>query len=292
MKLSKKLFLICILALMIALVLSSCSRYSEKEKQARMEMFESFEHSDQFIVQTKYQILVNEKKIEVEKIQYQGQQCEPIFLEAGGFYAYAYNADRTELNLLYIDYDNTQTELLNTFAIPSKIIGACYANHAFYFRVDDPDTAEFNQLYMIYDLHSKEIKRENVNDVDVMEAAIDQNRSTDYQLEYHDSAFGSDSVTVTHKATGVTKKITKSALGTCEEGKLINRNQKIDSFDISRIFVKGNDFYVVSYFGLDSLGTPCFFYIWKWNFETEKAEYHTAIYFDTYPESIRDLYIP
>lgn len=276
-----------LISITLSLILTSCGFYTENERQEIIEMFNSFGHTDKYIVQTTYQLYIGETIIDVKDITYNGQQCETIILEEEGFYAYACNEEQTELNLLYISYEDMQIELLDEFAIPSRVINAFFSNNSFYFRIAE----RYNQKYIIYNMITKEITDVDTDDVDVDEWAIDNNRSTKYKLTYKDSAFGSDSVVVTNKASGVKKKITKSLLNTFEEGKLIEKKRKIDPFDISSVFVENDDFYIIGYFGLYGLGMDYFYYIWKWNFETEKAEYYTSIYITTYSGDVKDLYI-
>ena len=276
-----------LISVTLSLILSSCGFYTENERQEIIEMFNSFGYTDKYIVRTTFQLHVGETIVDIEDITYNGQQCEPIFLEEEGFYAYSCNEEETELNLLHIYYEDMKIELLDEFAIPSRIVNTAYLNDSFYFRIAE----RYNQKYIIYNMITKEITNVDTDDVDVYEGSIDNNRSTKYKLTYKDSAFGSDSVVVENKATGIKKKITKSLLNTFEEGKMIEKKRRIDPFDISKIFVEEDDFYIIGYFGLDGLGMDYFYYIWKWNFETEKAEYYTSIYITTYSGDVKDLYI-
>lgn len=40
------------------------------------------------------------------------------------------------------------------------------------------------------------------------------------------------------------------------------------------------------------MGSPCHFYVMKYDFDSHTLEYYTSVFFEEYPESVYDLYIP
>ena len=98
---------------------------------------------------------------------------------------------------------------------------------------------------------------------------------------------------VTDNQTNVTKRIDKSVMKTFDEGRKITKTRSSTSwaFDILRVFERDGDIYFLSYYEVGFLGDPCYYFVTKWNFETEKCQFHTAVYFENYPNSIGDMYI-
>ena len=215
--------------------LTSCSYY-EREKQEITLMFDSFDKSENNIFLTCFELVVNETHYNLEDITYNDQKCNIVFLEKNGFYSYTYSQDSLSVEFLYTLYGSFETTSLGVEILPSKIINAFFGNNRFWFRMDDPDTDEFQQMYYSWCVSTKQV---DIIDSDSIsqdyEYSKDSNRSTKYSFSHTSKLFG-DYLEITDIESGITKKIDSSVLNTFEEGKKIKKAKSGTIFNIQHAF--------------------------------------------------------
>ncbi|MBQ2723647.1 MAG: hypothetical protein IJF72_03220 [Clostridia bacterium] len=254
-------------------------------------MFDSFDKSKNNIFLTCFELVVNETHYNLDDITYNDQKCNIVFLEKNGFYSYTYSQDSLSVEFLYALYGSFETTSLGVEILPSKIINAFFGNNRFWFRMDDPDTDEFQQMYYSWCVSTKQV---DIIDSDSIsqdyEYSTDSNRSTKYSFSYTSKLFG-DYLEITDIESGITKKIDSSVLNTFEEGKKIKKAKSGTRFNIQHAFEDNGTIYLASFFGVYPLAEPCYCYVFTWNFETEECEFYTSICFETYPEWVTDMYI-
>ena len=287
---------IATLLMTIALVLGFVSCINSPQRQQKiMEMFDSFPKSDQYILATKDKILVGEKEIDLNSVKYNGERCHLIAAEETGAYAYFRSGQaENSVGIVYISYAPVEVQLLTTVENLPSILVTEYCESKLYFRVSDPQSNR-NQLYFIYDILSGESGYVDTNQQpDDFESSADHHRSSVYTICI-DQNDGGNCLRVTKKETGETKIIDNTLIGTCEEGKQILDMARVPELGrgCSTAYEKNGDIYVLFLYTTDGfLGNPCHYYILKYNFENHCMEYYTSVFFETYPEVIKDLYIP
>ena len=285
-----KKILVAFLCVGMLFSLTSCSYY-EREKQEITLMFDSFDKSENNIFLTCFELVVNETHYNLDDITYNDQKCNIVFLEKNGFYSYTYSQDSLSVEFLYTLYGSFETTSLGVEILPSKIINAFFGNNRFWFRMDDPYTDEFQQMYYSWCVSTKQV---DIIDSDSIsqdyEYSTDSNRSTKYSFSYTSKLFG-DYLEITDIESGITKKIDSSVLNTFEEGKKIKKAKSGTRFNIQHAFEDNGTIYLASFFGVYPLAEPCYCYVFTWNFETEECEFYTSICFETYPEWVTDMYI-
>lgn len=285
-----KKILVMFLCVGMLFSLTSCSYY-EREKQEITLMFDSFDKSENNIFLTCFELVVNETHYNLDDITYNDQKCNIVFLEKNGFYSYTYSQDSLSVEFLYTLYGSFETTSLGVEILPSKIINAFFGNNRFWFRMDDPDTDEFQQMYYSWCVSTKQV---DILDSDSIsqnyEYSTDSNRSTKYSFSYTSKLFG-DYLEITDVESGITKKIDSSVLNTFEEGKKIKKAKSGTIFNIQHAFEDNGTIYLASFFGVYPLAEPCYCYVFTWNFETEECEFYTSTCFETYPEWVTDMYI-
>ncbi|MCH5171249.1 MAG: hypothetical protein J1F31_00215 [Erysipelotrichales bacterium] len=279
---------------LLTFTLTSCGS-SDKKRQKVMDTFNSLKYTDAYIIQTNGLLFVGENIIKTSNIKYEDQKCEIITLEKDGFYSYAYNAEETMINLVYMDYDLNNVELIDSIETPYRINHAFRNNDCFYFKTIHYDYGYSKRYYITYNASTKEKSFIYDEDLGFDEYAIDNNRIKDYEYEFHENrSFGKDSIDITDKNTNITKKVDMSVLSTFEDGKKIEKCAKMSissRFDIENIFEKDGDFYILNRYVYGGFQYTVFNYILKWNFETEKTEVYTAIAFPGYQTTAKDFYI-
>lgn len=285
-----KKILITIICVALIFSLSSCGN-SERQKQEIASMFDSFHKSDNIVLLTCFELVVNGTHYDLDDIKYNKQQCNIVFLEENGFYSYVYNQDNLSVEFLYTLYDTFETTSLGTDIIPAQIINAFWGDDCFWFRMDNPKTEKFQQMYYSWCV--------NTNQADVLDSdslsrdyeySKDCNRSTRYSFTYT-SKLLRDYLEITDNESGITKKVDSSVLNTFEEGKKIKKATSATIFNIAHAFEKNGEIYFTSIFGVNPLGNPCYCYVYKWDFETEECEFYTSINFESYQEWVTDMYI-
>ena len=292
-----KSFFVRVLAILImaALMLSlvACTNAPQRQKKIT-EMFDSFPKSDQYILALKDKILMGDKEIDLNSVTYNGKRCNVIAVEENGAWAYFSSGEaENTLGIVYITYDPVEIQLLTTVENFSYVIHTEYCENKLYFRVSDPEN-DRKQRYFVYDVLNGESVYIDTNKMpDDFERTVDHHRSAVYTMQrgFNDSE---NYLTVTKKETGETKTIDNSLIGTCEEGKQILAMAKGAELGTgcSTAYEKNGDIYVLFLYVTDGfLGSPCHYYILKYNFENHCMEYYTSVFFDDYP-SILDLYIP
>ena len=83
-------------------------------------------------------------------------------------------------------------------------------------------------------------------------------------------------------------------LKTCAEGRaIIEMGSRDLGTGCTTAYEKDGDIYVVYAYITDGfLGSPCHFYVMKYDFDSHTLEYYTSVFFEEYPEPVYDLYIP
>lgn len=276
--------ILAILLLICTFCLSGCNIKQDVDL-----MFDSFEKSANIVLLTRFELVVNTSHYDLDEIKYNGKQCNIVFLEESGFYSYTYDQEDLSVDILYTSYDNFETICYGTEILPSRIINAFFADNRFWFRMDDPDTDEFQQTYYSWSVDTKQ--KDIVDSVsDDYEYSEDNNRSERYSFAYTSKLFG-DCLEITDNETGITKRIDSSVLNTFEEGKQIKKARSSTAFGIQQVFEDNGNIYFASFFGVNFLGDPCYCYVYKWNFETENCEFYTFVRFETFQEWVTDMYI-
>ena len=280
---------ILVTILCFALLLSSTACGNQNQDIALM--FESFDNSENIILLTAFELVVNGTHYDLNNIKYNDQQCNVVLLDENGFYSYIYNQDNLSVEFLYTLYKTFETTSLDTEILPSKIINAFWGNGCFWFRMDNPNTDEFQQMYYSWCIDTKQV---NIIDGDSIsddyEYAKDSNRSTRYSFTYTSKVIG-NYLKITDNENGITKKVDRSILNTFEEGKKIKKAKSGTKFNIQHAFEDNGTIYLASFLGVYPLAEPCYCYVFTWNFETEECEFYTSICFETYPEWVTDMYI-
>ena len=280
---------ILVTILCFALLLSSTACVNQNQDIALM--FKSFDNSENIILLTAFELVVNGTHYDLDNIKYNDQRCNIVLLDENGFYSYTYNQDTLSVEFLYTLYDMFDTTSLGTEILPSEIINAFWGDNCFWFRMDDPDTEEFQQQYYSWCVDTKQVTIVVSDSIsNDYEYAKDSNRSTRYSFTYTSKPFG-NYLEITDNESGITKKVDRSVLNTFEEGKKIEKANSSTIFNIAHAFEKDGCIYLASIFGMNPLGDPCYCYVYKWDFESEKAEFHTSVIFESYQEWVSDMYI-
>ena len=284
----KKLFMM-ILIIFYLFSMPSCYS-SEKELQEIQDMFNSFNHSSNYVLLTNFELVVSDNHYVRSDIKYNNKVSNIVFLEQEGYYSYTYDEDSFSVELLFTTYENFETQLLGTVNVPRQIINAFWFDNSFCFRMDDPEVDEFKQIYYCWNIINQETYFLDTNDE--IEYSKDNNRNCDYLLKHNSKVFN-DILEITNKKTNIKKVIDMSILDSFDEGKKIkNAHRKFSStFDPLQVHIIESDFYFVSGIGADFLGDSHYHYIIKWNFETEECSYISTIYFDYFQEWVDDLII-
>ena len=286
----KKLIAIT-LCVILMFTFTACGHgYAEPDEVAAM--FAAFDNAQDCILLTFHQLVIGDARYDLAEITYDGKRCNIVRLEENGFYAYTYNErDRTVL-FLYTDYETFESEILGTAVLPSEIITAFWGDDCFWFRMDDPESEEFNQIYFAWNIVTEQSSIIDSDSIpDSYENAVDGNRSTAYTFQLQ-SGILNDRLCVTDNQTGVMKEFNGSVLGTFEEGVQIRSMASIPTFRIGHVFERNGDVYFTVFYEAGPLGDPCCYYVIKWNFETEVCEYYTSFYFEEYQDWVVDMYIP
>ena len=285
-----KKILISVVCIVLVFSLTACGIY-ERRKQEIASMFESFDKSENITLLTCFELVVNGTHYDLGDIKYNERQCNIVFLEENGFYSYTYNQDNLSVEFLYTLYETFETTSLGTETVPSKIINAFWGDNCFWFRMDNPNTDEFQQMYYSWCIDTKQMNIVDSDNIsDNYEYSKDSNRSTRYAFTYTSKALW-NYLEITDNESGITKKVDSSILNAFEEGKKIKKTNSSTVFNISHAFEDDGTIYFVSIFGVNPLGDPCYCYVYKWNFETEECEFYTSIYFEFYQEWVTDMYI-
>ena len=281
------LIFICIVILCSS---TSCTYY-EHQSQDFTSLFDSFDKSENLILLTCFELVVNGAHYNLDDIRYNGQLCHIVFLEEDGFYSYVYTQDDLSVEFLYTRYETFEVTSLGSEILPAKIIHAFWGEDCFWFRMDDPSTEEFQQMYYSWNIHTKQ---STIVDSDCIsndfESSEDSNRSTRYVFSYTSKLFGSY-LEITDIQSGITKKVDHSVLKRFEEGQKIRKLNASTRFNISHVFEDNGTLYFATLLGVNPLGDPCYCYVYTWDFETEACEFYTFVYFDSYQEWVTDMYI-
>ncbi len=280
--------IVVILCIMMLFSFASC--YSGSEQKEVIAMFDSFEKSQDIILLTHFQLIVNDKYYDRSNVQYNGQVCNIVYLEEDGFYSYTYNEEDLTVEFLFALYEGFETTSLGTTVLPSKVDIVFFADDRFWFEIYDDPSDGIDTAYYSWHIDTKQ--SEFVDDCPKeREFSLDNYRSENYSFSYKTRFLFSSVLDVTDKSTGVTKRIDRKILNTFDEGRQIKKINKTTIFGIDKIFEKNGDLYFLCYFEVGFLGDPCYYYVVKWNFETEECEYYTALFFEEYQEWIDDMYI-
>lgn len=290
---SRWLKIACLL-LVIFMCFSLISCTNSEDQQEIIDTFNSFASDDNYIFQTIYEFHLGKTIIPNSELIYNENRCKFLTSTDDCAYGYCESEDGAIAYIVSLDYESLEISLYDTVILPSDLIHASFYDNSFYFRTDDPSTEEFQQIYTIYDMANKEISTCNTDDfIDVVER---RDLHRDYEFEYPDlDILGNLKVKIINIKTGETKKFSSNNLKECEEGKLIyklpHRQTNLGTIP-SDIFVDGNDIYFLCLQSIGFLGYPSYYFIVKYNFNTENVEYCSTIYFEDYPENTYFFYIP
>ena len=285
-----KKILIAVFCIVLTFSLVSCGN-NERQKQEIASMFDSFNKSEDIVLLTCFELVINETHYDLDDIKYNGQQCNIVFLEEDGFYSYIHNQDNLSVEFLYTLYETFETTSLGTEILPSKIINAFWGDNCFWFRMDNPDTDEFQQMYYSWCIDDKQVNIVDSDSIsDDYEYSKDSNRSTKYSFTYTSKLLG-NYLEITDNESGITRRVDNSVLNTFEEGKEIKKASSPTVFNISHAFEDDGAIYFVSLFGVDFFGNPCYCYVYSWDFETEECAFYTYVYFESNQEWVTDMYI-
>ena len=289
----KKLLLILIVFSLI-FSLTSCFE-SEEHVQEAADLFASFEHNTNYVLLTHFELVISDKHYDRSEILYNGKLSNIVFLEQDGFYSYTYDEETFYVEFLYTTYENFETEAIGSLRLPDKLVGVTWARGIYWLTVDDPTTDKFKRIYYCWDVETKssDIKQDFFIPEQHYLYDSDNFRSEDYTILYDPKFFSlDDDLEITHNASGLTKKITKSTLDSFAEGKLIKACKSTTTFYPDQVYIVGDDFYIACVFGVESWTTRYYcYYIFKWNFNTEESSFFTAVHFDDYQEWIDDMII-
>ena len=151
-----KKILVAILCFALLLSLTACGNI-ENQKQEIVLMFDSFNKSENIILLTAFELVVNGTHYNLDDIRYNDRRCNIVFLDENGFYSYIYDQDNLSVEFLYTLYETFETTSLRTAVLPSKIINAFWGDNCFWFRMDDPNTEEFQQMYYSWCVDTKQV---------------------------------------------------------------------------------------------------------------------------------------
>ncbi len=284
--------LLVLLLCLLPFNLTSCFNSEEKIQEIK-DTFDSFENSDQYILITPKEIHVGKQITKIADLKYENEPCHIIYTLENGAYAYACeSASDLSVNIVFIEYDTFEIKLLSTVEIPSKIAIVEHYNNQLYFRMDDPKTEEFNQVYFVYDINTAQTHTIDTDDITVdFEKSADHNRSDVFTINKH--GLFRNKLKVTNKETGKSRNISNSLLKTCNEGKtIINLGRGDLGAGTVCACEKNGDIYVVFFYMTDGfLGSPCHCYIMKYDFDEHNLEYYTSIFFEKDPGTVYDVYV-
>ena len=287
MKKIAMLFLLVIL--MFSMTMTSCY-HSEKELQEIEAMFNSFNHSSDYVLLTHFELVVSDKHYNRSEIKYNNKLTNVVFLEQKGFYSYTVDDTGLNCEFIYTTYDNFETLFLGNVLMPSKVIDGFWKDSCYYLEIDDPTTEEFKRIYCCFDTSNKMISYvDNVSKDDNYE--IDKSRNNRYTFSYNTKSYFNYYLDITDNQSGETKRITKSFLKNFEEGRMITKYKSDTIFNPEKAYVVEDDIYLLFNFGAGLLADNQYYYIVKWNFNTEECSFVTSIYFDYFQEWLDDVII-
>ena len=279
-----------LILLVIMFVFSFTSCYPGDNNPEEIEaMFNSFNHSDDYVLLTHFQLIVKGEHYNRSEIKYNEKETNIIFLDENGFYSYTFNKSNLFVEFLYTTYDDFVVTKLGEATLPEKIINGYYGDNCFWFRMDDPSTDEFKQIHYRWNTLNKTGSIvESVDDN--YEYSANNNRVNNYTFNYQNKLF--DKVLeIVDNDTRIKKTIDKSILKSFEEGKRISESNSSTIFSPEQVYVIDDDIYFVSGLGVGVLSEPHYYYIVKWNFNTEECTFITSIYFDYFQEWVDDFII-
>ena len=285
----KKLFHVISVVLLIFISCSCTS--SAKEIQEVDDMFDSFEHNDNYVLLTNFELIIRDEHYKREDIKYNGKLSNIVFLEQEGYYSYTYDEENLLVEFLYTDYVKFKVEKIGALTLPSKLLDASWKDNCYWIRINDPTTEKYNPVYYCWDIKSKTI---TVKEEFYMEESYkydaDNFRNNNFLLESKTGVFN-DYLEITDTDSKIKKTINKSILDSFEEGKKIKSLKSGTIFRPDKTYIDGRDFYITLSFGAGFLAEHYYCYVIKWNFDTEEVSFYTAVYFDYYQEWHDDFII-
>lgn len=290
----KSLKFACILiVILICFSLVSCT--DSKEQQEIIDAFNSFESNDNYIFQTLYEFHLGKTIIPNSELLYNGSRCKFLTSTDTCAYGYCESEDGAITYIVSLDYESLKISLYDTVILPADLICASFYDNSFYFRTNDPSTEEFEQMYTVYNMSTKEISTCNTDNKELIEHEKIF-KCGDYEFSCPDFPLSGDlKMKIKNTKTNTVKKFSTSVLKKCDEGKIICKLPK-NNVNLggtpSDVYVIDNDIYILCYQSVDFLGYPSYYFIVKYNFNTESIEYCSTIYFEDYPEDTYFFYIP
>jgi len=283
---------VCKLLIMIVsvLILFSCN-YSDRYLHEIDEMFKSFEYNDNYVLLTHFELVIKEERYKRKEIKYNGKLSNILFLEQDGFYSYTYDEESFFVEFLFTTYENFEVNKIGSLSLPSKLLSCTWGNYSYWLRIDDPLVEEYSPIYYCWNINSKKMTIEEKSHIDEeYKYDADNFRNNNFLFESKSNIFSS-TLDIIDKKSNVKKTINKSILNKFEEGQKIKSHTSSTSFNPGKVYVDDRDFYITLSFGADFLAEHYYYYIIKWNFDTEEASYYTSIYFDYFQEWNDDFII-
>ena len=202
-------FVICFL-LIVAIMLScvSCSlpfSVGQTTPEDVETMFNSFNKSEDYVLLTHFELVIKGEHYDRSEIKYNGKETNIVFLEEDGFYSYTYSAEDLLVEFLYTTYDSFETIELGEATLPKKIINSFYGDNCFWFRIDDPSTDKFKQIYYCWNVVDK--TKKIVDEFPYSVLSVDNNRSSGYTVDYKSRPYETSTLVIVQNDTGVKKKL-------------------------------------------------------------------------------------
>ena len=272
---------ICIV--LYALLVRSCARRyarrytpSAARREEIRETFEALPHTDSYALVRYDRWIIRGETYELD---------DPLYLDETGFFSASYVLSPVPtISFYHTEFEDMERELLGSAPLPSPYSPSFlwYSDGNFYYRADTPRGEEGGYEYRTY--------RWNVNDQVAVETDEDYpsaiaDRESDYEFDF-DGFIGFSTfrwykrVKVTEKSTGITKTVDKKTLKTFPEGKTIYRLESSErNFIAAARIISGDDIYFIFRF---AVGIPVgqdvvYFYIVKWNFQTEECSFVATV---------------
>ena len=303
MRRTKYIIFLLLLAI-LTLHCTSCTDSEEKIQKSK-DTFASFDNSEQFVFVIDDEIRVGNRVTKISDIIYNGDPCNLIYPDINGMYVYSAESHMdTSIDIVYVEYESLETTLIKSLSLPKKLITVNLINDIFYFRMDDPEVEEFKQMYFLYDMKTDQTSTADADDLIEYVEQSDRDYEHYYNFErFSLSTIGTSSLFrkgfahkfyITDNQTGMTRLLDESLLHTCEEGKNILSFGE-DNVALLTYCGYEKDGYVYLLFSCladNFFGEPVHYFIMKYDFDSHTAEYYTSVYYELFPDSIIDLYIP
>ena len=256
---------------------------SEKRREQIRETFDALPHTDGYAIRNGNRLVVKDTPYKDVGII--------IYMDADGFYSYTHTCPSSEseepsLSFFHTRYDDMESELLGTAALPSTDIPTdvkYYDGNVYYTTSVREERGETVRYYYRWNVNDKEAVRTTDYD-DYLAEQAKQNES-DYDFEYDGFIWFSayewfKRVKVTEKSTGIQKTVDKKTLKSFPEGKRIYRVGSTEEhiFAGTQLVSNGDIYFLLRCtVGIMEGDADYYYYIFKWNFQTEESTFITTV---------------